>query len=157
MDLPVTGRFRRWLVRGLKAAAAKKHELHRALQYNIGLKDHPVRENVAFPDRSTALCLLCDCTTSNAAGFPRYMGRSEPVKRRPSYLKSKPFPLLAIDRSSVRRQCGFPTPMEVIHGAYESPKWPLQLSVSKDMDKYLKIRICEFLRILVPSSVAVSE
>ena len=45
-----------------------------ALQYNIGLKDQPVRENVAFPDRSTALCLLCDCTTSNAAGFPRYMG-----------------------------------------------------------------------------------
>lgn len=50
-----------------------------ALQYNIGLKDQPVRENVAFPDRSTALCLLCDCTTSNAAGFPRYMGRSEPA------------------------------------------------------------------------------
>jgi hypothetical protein len=44
------------------------------LQYNIGLKDQPERENVAFPDRSTALCFLCDCTTSNAAGFPRYMG-----------------------------------------------------------------------------------
>jgi hypothetical protein len=38
-----------------------------------------VRENAAFPDRSIALCLLCDCTTSNAAGFPRYMGRSEPA------------------------------------------------------------------------------
>jgi hypothetical protein len=48
-----------------------------ALQYNIGLKDHPERENVAFPDRSTALCLFCDCTTPNAAGFPRNMGRSE--------------------------------------------------------------------------------
>jgi hypothetical protein len=64
---------------------------------------------------------------------------------------------LIIDRSSVRRQCGFLTPMEVIHGAYESPKCPLQLSVSKDMDTYLKIRIYEFLRILVLSSVAVSE
>ena len=52
-----------------------------ALQYNIGLKDHPVRENVAFPDRSTARCLLCDCTTSNAAGFPRYMGRSADLNR----------------------------------------------------------------------------
>jgi hypothetical protein len=64
---------------------------------------------------------------------------------------------LIIDRSSVRRQYGFPTPMEVIHGAYESPKCLLQLSVSKDMDTYLRIRIYEFLRILVSSSVAVSE
>ena len=47
--------------------------------------------------------------------------------------------------------------MEVTHGAYESPKCPLQLSVSKDTDTYLKIRIYEFLRILVSSSVAVSE
>ena len=47
--------------------------------------------------------------------------------------------------------------MEVTRGAYESPKCPLRLSVSKDMDMYLKIRIYDFLRILVSSSVAVSE
>ena len=50
--------------------------------------------------------------------------------------------------------------MEVIHGAYESPKCPLQLYVSKDMDLYLKIRFTTFTRqnlTVVSSSVAVSE
>ena len=37
-------------------------------------------------------------------------------------------------RSSVRRQCGFQTPTEVAHGAYESPECPLQLTISEDTD-----------------------
>jgi hypothetical protein len=50
--------------------------------------------------------------------------------------------------------------MEVIHGAYESPMCPLQLSVFNDMDMYLKIRFATFNRqnlTVVLSSVAVSE
>jgi hypothetical protein len=39
----------------------------------------------------------------------------------------------------------------------KAPSVLFNFFVSKDMDTYLKIRIYEFLRILVSSSVAVSE
>jgi hypothetical protein len=40
-----------------------------ALQYNIGLKDQPVRVNVAFPDRSTALCSSVSVQPPMPPGF----------------------------------------------------------------------------------------
>ena len=50
------------------------------------------------------------------------------------------FDHLITGRILVRRLCGSQSPTEVTHGAYESPECPLQLSVSKDTDTYLKIR-----------------
>ena len=55
MDPPVTGRFRRWLVRDLchDAAAAKKHELHRA-----AVQHRPQRPSSTAPQHCSSSVIV---------------------------------------------------------------------------------------------------
>jgi hypothetical protein len=57
-----------------------------------------------------------------------------------NFFQDESFFYLSSGRTLARRLRGSQAPAEVTHGAYESPKCPLQLAEPKDLDIYLKKR-----------------